>query len=151
MPPPASVESVMGPLRLMLPVACAVGVANIRLIRELGLVDHVRENVGPHLASGFASLRDHPLVGDTQTCGLMGAIQMVQDPATGRTFPGEHEVGMICRAHCFANGLVMRAVGDRMIVAPPLVITRAQVEELVGLARKCLDLTLADVRARGWK
>ncbi|HEX7640499.1 MAG TPA: aspartate aminotransferase family protein [Burkholderiaceae bacterium] len=133
------------------PVACAVGVANIRLIRELGLVDHVRENVGPHLASGFASLRDHPLVGDTQTCGLMGAIQMVQDPATGRTFPGEHEVGMICRAHCFANGLVMRAVGDRMIVAPPLVITRAQVEELVGLARKCLDLTLADVRARGWK
>ena len=57
---------------------------------------------------------------------------------------------MICRGHCFANGLVMRAVGDRMIVAPPLVITRAQVDELSGLARKCLDLTYADVKARGW-
>jgi putrescine---pyruvate transaminase len=45
---------------------------------------------------------------------------------------------------------VMRAVGDRMIVAPPLVITRAQIDELVGLARRCLDLTLADVKARGW-
>ena len=131
------------------PVACAVAVANIKLIRELKLVEHVRDDVGPYLASRFAELRDHPLVGDTQTCGLMGAVQMVRDKASGTPFPGEFEVGMICRGHCFANGLVMRAVGDRMIIAPPLVITRAQIDELVGLARKCLDLTLADVKARG--
>ena len=80
----------------------------------------------------------------------MGAIQMVRDKSTGAPFAGEHEVGMICRTHCFNNGLVMRAVGDRMIVAPPLVITRAQVDELADKARKCLDLTLADVKARGW-
>jgi putrescine aminotransferase len=132
------------------PVACAVAIANIGLIRELGLVEHVHDDVGPHLASRFAELRDHPLVGDTQTCGLMGAVQMVRDKASRAPFPGDYEVGMICRGHCFANGLVMRAVGDRMIVAPPLVITRAQIDELVELARKCLDLTLADVRAQGW-
>jgi putrescine aminotransferase len=132
------------------PVACAVAVANIRLIKELKLVEHVRDDVGPYLASRFEELRDHPLVGDTQACGLMGAVQMVRDKANATPFPGEFEVGMICRGHCFANGLVMRAVGDRMIVAPPLIITRAQIDELVGLARKCLDLTLADVKARGW-
>jgi putrescine aminotransferase len=132
------------------PVACAVAVANIRLIQKLNLVDHVREDVGPYLASRFDELRDHPLVGDTQTCGLMGAVQMVKDKASGTPFDGALAVGMICRGHCFANGLVMRAVGDRMIVAPPLVITRAQVDELAGLARKCLDLTYADVKARGW-
>ena len=44
----------------------------------------------------------------------------------------------------FGNGMIMRAVGDRMIVAPPLVITRAEVDELVAKARRCLDLTLAD-------
>jgi putrescine aminotransferase len=132
------------------PVACAVAIENIRLIRELKLVEHVHDDVGPHLASRFAELREHPLVGDTQTCGLMGAVQMVRDKASRTPFPEDAEVGMICRGHCFANGLVMRAVGDRMIVAPPLVITRAQVDELVGLARKCLDLTLADVKARGW-
>jgi putrescine aminotransferase len=132
------------------PVACAVAVANIRLIQELKLVEHVRDDVGPYLASRFAELRDHPLVGDTQTCGLMGAVQMVKDKASATPFPSDFEVGMICRGHCFANGLVMRAVGDRMIVAPPLVITRAQVDELVTLARRCLDLTLADVKARGW-
>ena len=132
------------------PVACAVALANIKLIQQLKLIEHVRDDVGPHLAKRFAELRDHPLVGDVQTCGLMGAIQMVKDKANATPFPSELEVGMVCRGHCFANGLVMRAVSDRMIIAPPLVITRAQVDELVDLARKCLDLTLADVNARGW-
>ena len=58
--------------------------------------------------------------------------------------------GMICRGHCFNNGLIMRAVGDRMIIAPPLTITHAQIDELIGLIRKVLDLTLADARAAGW-
>ena len=49
---------------------------------------------------------------------------------------------MICRQHCFDNGLIMRAVGDTMIIAPPLVISRGEIDELVEKARKCLDLTL---------
>lgn len=132
------------------PVACAVAVANIGLIRQLNLVNHVKHNVGPYLAEQFAVLAEHPLVGETQTCGLMGAVQMVKDKARRQLFDGALEVGMICRGHCFANGLIMRAVGDRMIIAPPLVITRPQVDELMALIRRCLDLTLADVRARGW-
>jgi putrescine aminotransferase len=132
------------------PVACAVAVANIKLIKRLKLVEHVRDDVGPYLASRFAELRDHPLVGDTQTCGLMGAVQIVKDKSNATPFDSSLSVGMICRGHCFANGLVMRAVGDRMIIAPPLVITRAEVDELVTKARKCLDLTLADVKSRGW-
>ena len=132
------------------PVACAVAIANIRLIQQLRLVEHVREDVGPYLAQQFASLRDHPLVGSTETCGLMGAILLVKDKAKGEAFPGELEVGMVCRGHCFGNGLIMRAVGDRMIIAPPLVITRAQVDEMMALIRRCLDLTLADVHAKGW-
>ncbi len=132
------------------PVACAVGVANIRLIRKLGLVEHVRNDVGPYLASAFEELAGHPLVGEAQTCGLMGALLLVKDKHTGQAFPPDLEVGMVCRGHCFANGLVMRAVGDRMIIAPPLVITRAQIDEMVALIRRCLDLTLADARRAGW-
>jgi len=55
---------------------------------------------------------------------------------------------MICRGHCFANGLIMRAVGDRMIIAPPLIITRAQIDEMAGLIRLCLDATLRDLQQR---
>jgi len=132
------------------PVACAVGVANIRLIQRLGLVEHVHKDVGPHLAEAFRSLGEHPLVGDAETCGLMGALLLVKDKARGLPFSAELEVGMVCRGHCFGNGLIMRAVGDRMIIAPPLVITRAQIDEMVALIRRCLDLTLADAQKRGW-
>ena len=132
------------------PVACAVGLANVQLIRELGLVERVRTDVGPYLAEAFASLRDHPLVGDAETCGLMGAILLVKDKASLTTFPDDVGIGMVCRGHCFGNGLVMRAVGHRMIIAPPLVITRAQIDEMLALIRRCLDLTLADAQRNGW-
>ncbi|MCW5634117.1 MAG: aspartate aminotransferase family protein [Rubrivivax sp.] len=132
------------------PVACAVGLANVRLIRELGLVERVRDDVGPYLAAAWRELAGHPLVGDAETCGLMGALLLVRDKATGAPFAPEVEIGMACRAHCFREGLVMRAVGDRMIVAPPLVITRAEIDELAGLVRRCLDLTLADAQREGW-
>jgi putrescine aminotransferase len=136
------------------PVACAVGLANIKLVRELGLVERVRNDVGPYLAKAFEQLAKHPLVGEAQSCGLMGALLLVKDKTggdgRGTPFPSELEVGMVCRGHCFANGLIMRAVGDRMIIAPPLIITRAQIDEMVALIGRCLDLTLVDVRARGW-
>jgi putrescine aminotransferase len=132
------------------PVACAVALANIGLIRELKLVEHVRDDVGPYLAARFEELAAHPLVGEVQTCGLMGALQLVKDKAGGTPFPEEIGFGMVCRGHCFGNGLIMRAVGDRMIIAPPLVITRAQIDEMVALIRRCLDLSLADAQRHGW-
>jgi len=132
------------------PVACAVALANIRLIQREGLVEKVHDVLGPYLAEQFATLASHPLVGEVQTCGLMGAVQMVRDKAAAKTFDSNLEIGMLCRSHCFANGLIMRAVGDRMIIAPPLVITRDQIDEMMALIRRCLDLTLADVLRNGW-
>jgi putrescine aminotransferase len=132
------------------PVACAVALANIRLIREQRLVERVHDDVGPYLAEGFAALRDHPLVGDAETCGLMGAILLVKDKAGLQPFDAGIGIGMVCRGHCFREGLIMRAVGNRMIIAPPLVITRSQVDEMMALIRRCLDLTLADARREGW-
>lgn len=134
------------------PVACAVALANIKLVRELGLVDRVRNDVGPYLAQAYAQLAEHPLVGEAETRGLMASLLLVKDKAgRGTAFPPEREIGMVCRGHCFREGLIMRAVGDRMIIAPPLVITRPQIDEMVALIRRCLDLTLADVRNNGWE
>ena len=132
------------------PVACAVALANLKLVRDLHLVQRVHDDVGPYLAQHYAQLAEHPLVGEAQTCGLMGALQLVKDKASLTPFPAELGVGMVCRGHCFGNGLIMRAVGDRMIVAPPLIITRAQIDEMVSLIRRCLDSTLEDARRNGW-
>ncbi len=131
------------------PVACAVALANIRLIQREGLVEKVRNDTGPYLAEHFKLLAEHPLIGEAQSIGLMGALQIVKNKATGECFDGALEVGMICRGHCFANGLIMRAVGDRMIIAPPLVITRTQIDEMAALIRTCLDRTLRDLQQRG--
>ncbi|WP_332813820.1 aspartate aminotransferase family protein [Ramlibacter sp.] len=132
------------------PVACAVALANLDLIEQQGLVQQVRADTGPYLAGRLAELRDHPLVGEVQSCGLMAAIQLCRDPSRGEAFAPETAVGLACRRHCFDLGLVMRAVGDRMIVAPPLITTRAQVDELYGLIRQALDRTHAQARAVGW-
>lgn len=132
------------------PVACAVAIANIKLIREQRLVEHVHDDVGPYLAKAFATLRDHPLVGDAETCGLMGAILLVKDKPGLTPFDPAVGIGMVCRGHCFREGLIMRAVGNRMIIAPPLVITRAQIDEMMALIHRCLDLTLADAQREGW-
>jgi putrescine aminotransferase len=132
------------------PVACAVALANLELIEQQGLIQRVREDTGPYLAERLATLLKHPIVGEVQSCGLMAAIQLCCDPGTGKAFAAEHGIGIVCRGHCFDNGLVMRAVGDRMIIAPPLIVTRAQIDEMFDLIRLALDRTCAQARAAGW-
>ncbi|WP_300716189.1 aspartate aminotransferase family protein [Hydrogenophaga sp.] len=131
------------------PVACAVALANIELMERENLVGRVRDDTGPYLAERFAELNQHPLVGVAETCGFVAGLVLVKDKATGATFEPDLGVGMMCRAHCFKNGLIMRAVGDRMIIAPPLVMTREQIDEMMALIHTCLDATLAQLRAAG--
>ena len=136
------------------PVACAAALENIRLIQEEQLIEQVRHVTGPWLKRKFAELNDHPLVSGAETCGFMAGLNLVRHK--GATlhecipFDASLEVGMLCRGHLFGNGMIMRAVGDRMIIAPPLVMTPAEIDTMVALIRRCLDATLADLYARGY-
>lgn len=131
------------------PVACAVALANLDILEREDLPGRVRTDTGPYLAQRFGELADHPLVGDAESCGFVAGLVLVQDKASRKLFAPELAVGMLCRKHCFDNGLVMRAVGDRMIVAPPLIMDRGQIGEMIALIRLALDRTLADLRERG--
>jgi putrescine aminotransferase len=136
------------------PVACAAALENLRIMIDERLVERVALETGPHLKAAFTSLVSHPLVGHAESMGMAAGLNLVR--RKGATvhecvaFPRELAVGMVCRGHMFDNGVIMRAVGDRMIVAPPLVMTCAQIDEMVERIRFCLDLTLEDVRQRGW-
>ncbi|MFZ5790466.1 MAG: aspartate aminotransferase family protein [Pseudomonadota bacterium] len=132
------------------PVSCAVAIENIRILREEGLIERVHEETGPYLAERLQELKAHPLVGEVRSLGLVGAIELVKDKAKRQFFDPIGEVGTICRDHCFKIGLVMRATRDTMLLSPPLVWTRGHVDEFMELARKALDLTLADVKKKGW-
>ncbi|KOP58389.1 MULTISPECIES: aspartate aminotransferase family protein [Pseudomonas syringae group] len=124
------------------PVAAAVALENIRILRQERIVERVRSETAPYLQKRLRELSDHPLVGEVRGVGLLGAIELVKDKTTRERYT-DKGAGMICRTFCFENGLIMRAVGDTMIIAPPLVISFAEIDELVSKARKCLDLTLA--------
>ncbi|MBP7574249.1 MAG: aminotransferase class III-fold pyridoxal phosphate-dependent enzyme, partial [Rhodoferax sp.] len=131
------------------PVACAVALANIELMERENLVGRVKGDVGPYLAKQFELLNQHPLVGEAKACGFVAGLVIVKNKATREMFDPSLSVGMICRSHCFKNGLIMRAVGDRMIIAPPLVMTKTDIDDMMRLIRQALDLTLQDLKEKG--
>lgn len=132
------------------PVACAVGLANLAIMEREQLPQRVRDDIGPYLARRYTEIAEHPLVGTAETCGLMAGLVLVKNKMRRAPFAENLSVGMICRGHCFRNGLIMRAVGDRMIIAPPLTMTHAQIDEMIALIILCLDLTYQEVKKNGW-
>jgi putrescine aminotransferase len=127
------------------PVACAVALANLDIMERERLVQRVKETNGPRLARMLAKFKDHPLVGEVRSVGMLGAIEIVADKRTRRRFEEPGRVGLICRDHFFRNGFIMRALYDTMVCAPPLMWTEEHFAEAETVIAKALDLTLADV------
>lgn len=123
------------------PVCCAVASANIELIQREGLVDQVRLETGPYLRDRWRQLDQHPLVGEARCLGFLAALELVCDKSNRQRFETEPKAGMVCRDLALENGLVMRAVRDTMIVAPPLITGKQQIDELIELATRTLDQT----------
>ena len=132
------------------PVCSAVALANLQIIQRENLVEHVRDTAGPRLQQRWAELAAHPLVGEARGVGLLGALELVKAKEPRTFFEPRGKVGERCRDNAIANGLVMRATRDTMIIAPPLVITAAEIDELVEKAWRTLDMTLAGLKQDGW-
>ncbi len=130
------------------PVACAVALENIAIMEEEKLVERVHDDTGPYLQGLLQDLAGHPLVGEVRGIGFIGAVELVSDKASRSRFSPRGRAGTLCRDHCFANGVVSRAVGDAMVLAPPLTLTREEADELVRRLRLALDLTAADLNIR---
>jgi len=132
------------------PVSCAVAIENLRIMQEEKLVESVRDETAPYLAEKWRGLADHPLVGDANIVGMIASLALTPDKSSRATFASDAgTVGMVCRTHCFANNLIMRHVGDRMVIAPPLVITKSEIDDLMERAVKSLDQTYDQIRNEG--
>ncbi len=123
------------------PAACAVAMANIDIIKRERLVARVKDDIGPYLRQGWNKLGEHPLVAETRMVGLLGALEIVKSKDPIERFDEKQGVGTICRDILVNNGLVMRAVGDTIVCAPPFTLSHAEADELLEKAWKCLDLT----------
>jgi len=132
------------------PVACAVALENLRILDEENILNYVRDDIGPYLQKKWKALADHPLVGEARIIGMMGAIELTPDKANRADFSSDKgTVGLMCRELCFANNVIMRHVGDTMIISPPLTLTHDEVDLLIERATKALDATLAQLKAKG--
>ena len=129
------------------PATCAVALANLRIMQDEGIVERVKSTTAPYFNQRWASLADHPIVGEARSLGLVGAIEIVSDKSSRERFHKDLSAGTRCRDFCVNNGVVMRAVGDTMIVSPPLIVGKEHIDELVEKAWKCLDLTAESVSA----
>jgi putrescine aminotransferase len=124
------------------PVACAVALANIDIIEKEGLIDRVRDDIGPYFHAMLAKLAaGSPIVGEVRGIGAMAALQLVKDKKTREIFTVEDGAGIICREACYAGGLIVRAVGQSIVLSPSLVITHAEIDEIVDKLGRALDET----------
>ena len=123
------------------PVTCAVALTNLRIMQTEGIVERVKNDAAPYFNQRWASLAEHPIVGEARSLGLVGAIEIVKDKNSRERFHKDLAAGTRCRDFCVNNGVVMRAVGDTMIVSPPLIVEHEHIDELVEKAWQCLDLT----------
>ncbi len=132
------------------PVAAAVALENLRILEEENIIGHVRDVAAPYLKEKWEALTDHPLVGEAKIAGMMASIALTPDKETRAKFASDPgTIGNICRDRCFANNLVMRHVGDRMIISPPLILTTDDIDEMIQRIRKSLDEAHAEIIEKG--
>jgi putrescine---pyruvate transaminase len=127
------------------PVCAAVAVANIKLMQSENIVKKVKTSTAPYLQKRLQELGEHPLVGEIRGVGMLGAIELVKDKENFIKFDNKLGVGSICRDFCLENQIIMRPVGDSMIISPPLILQHSDIDHFFDCASRALDQTLSAV------
>ena len=122
------------------PTCAAVALANIEIMENENLIERTRNVTGPYLAKALKRLDTHPLVGEARSLGLIGAVEIVAEKGTNKRFKGaEGTAGPIVRDLCIKNGLMVRGIRDSIVMCPPLIITEAEIGQLVDTILKSLN------------
>jgi 4-aminobutyrate--pyruvate transaminase len=131
------------------PVAAAVALKTLEIYERRDTFGHVRK-VAPLFLQRLQALAEHPLVGEADGVGLIGAVELVADKKNKRNFEAAKAVGARCGAFCQDEGLIVRALlHDRVALCPPLVISEAEIGELFDRLERGLNKTLDWVRREG--
>jgi L-2,4-diaminobutyrate transaminase len=133
------------------PVSAAVGIANLDVLERDGLVEQAAtrgEHMHARLREAFA---DHPLVGEVRGLGLIGAVEFVAEKAPPRAFDPALKVGPRIARRCLELGLITRALpaADTIAFSPPFVVSEAELDTMVSLARRAVDEIEAELRREG--
>jgi 4-aminobutyrate--pyruvate transaminase len=129
------------------PLACAVALETLRIYESDDVIGHV-QRVAPRLQAGLQRFASHPLVGQARGLGLIGALELAEDPAARKAFDPKRGVGGYFVKRAQAHGLIVRVLGGDVIAySPPLVITEAEIDFMMAKTALALDETYAWTRA----
>ncbi|MBC7430674.1 MAG: aspartate aminotransferase family protein [Rubritepida sp.] len=132
------------------PVAAAVAIETLKIYDEMDLVGTVGRT-GPLMQAGLAALADHPLVGEARGVGMIGALELVEDKVTRRNFDPSKKIAGRAQKLCEAQGLIMRVLpGDGIAFSPPLVISEAEIAEVMTGVERALDQLAVELRREGF-
>lgn len=123
------------------PAACAAGIETLRILRNSNIVEEVASSIAPHLQAGLQQLTDHPIVGEVRGKGMFAAIELVRDKSTRERLAPETAGAIFCRDAAIDRGLMVRATGDSMIMAPPLICNKEEIDILLERFLYALDKT----------
>lgn len=123
------------------PAACAAALATLDILEREQIVDRVANDIGPYLQQQWATLGEHPIVGETRGKGMLAALELIRDKTSNRPLEPHSKAGIICRDFAIQHGLVMRAVGNAMVIAPPLITSHEEVDLIIERATRALNLT----------
>jgi beta-alanine--pyruvate transaminase len=113
------------------PLACAAGLATLAIFRDEGLLQHAKEMI-PYWDNAVHSLKGGAHIVDIRNMGMLAAIEFEAVPGeTGR-------YAQAVQNHCFEHGVLARAVGDNVVLSPPLIIEREQVDRIVNAIAEAL-------------
>ncbi|MEQ8665016.1 MAG: aminotransferase [Rhodospirillales bacterium] len=130
------------------PVACAAALKNIEIIEREGILEHVRE-VGPYMQKQLEALDPLPIVGDVRGVGLLGCVECVISKDSKEALSLDHEIGARIDAHCQKLGLLVRPLINMCVFSPPLIITKAQIDDMVSILKTGIERATEDVRKEG--
>jgi len=130
------------------PVCCAVAIETLKIYEERDIIGHVQK-VAPRLQNGLRQrFANHPLVGEIRGLGLVAGIELVADKTTKAPFDPGQGAGNTLTAETNKHGLILRQIGDAQAFAPPLVISEAEIDEMLDRFGKALDDTAARLSPR---
>jgi adenosylmethionine-8-amino-7-oxononanoate aminotransferase len=128
------------------PVGSAIALEAIDILTGEGMMERV-EALGQRFQAGLRKLGQHPLVGEARGVCLMGALEIVADKASKAAFPEELEVSERIALSALAKGLIIRPLGNAVVVAPPFVIDEAGIDEIIDIIGRTLDDVAAELDA----
>jgi putrescine aminotransferase len=120
------------------PTSCAVALANIDLLEKEHLVERVRDDVGPYFQQRLQSFAQHPAVGEVRGCQLIGALELLPRGGKSALTPTS-ALGIRAAKLARDEGVIVRGIRDLIAIAPPLTISREEIDVIFTAVAKTLD------------